>query len=260
MCAVDDSHAPARTDHDADAERFRRLVESSPDWTIEVSADGRVAYASPACRSLLGIAPDAFRGDATFLRHVLHADSRPTFDALWESFRRRGAFPEGTYEWTWTGPAGRAVVTDARVANLRDAQGRVTGFVAVCRDVTGQRQAEKALGASEERFYAFMDHCPAIAFVKDDAGRYVYGNRAWAAQFNRPAAELLGRTDDDLWPAEAAARFRATDRAILAGGGGTEGVEAAVTARGGLRHWVTHRRPLPGVAGRLLICGTDVGG
>src|SRR4051812_5630261 len=114
MCAADDSHAvPARLDdrsaRDADAARFRRLVELSPDWAIEVASDGRVAYASPACRSLLGIAPEAFRGDAALLRHLLHPDSRTTFDSLWDTFRRRGTFPEGTYDWTWSGPAGRAV-------------------------------------------------------------------------------------------------------------------------------------------------------
>src|SRR5262245_25270682 len=61
-------------------------------------------------------------------------------------------------------------------------------------DITERERALAAqrLRESEERFHAFMDASPIVAFVKDADGRYVYGNRAWAAQFHQPAAALLG--------------------------------------------------------------------
>src|SRR5436309_554418 len=99
MCATN-GPSPARPDRGtgvppaADA-FFRRLVESSPDWTIEVATDGRVAYSSPACRPLLGVAPEAFQNDPGILRQLLHPDSRPPFAALAEAFRLQGKYPEG---------------------------------------------------------------------------------------------------------------------------------------------------------------------
>jgi methyl-accepting chemotaxis protein len=41
-------------------------------------------------------------------------------------------------------------------------------------EVSERRRAEEVLRESEERFRAFMDNSPAIAFIKDRIGRYVY--------------------------------------------------------------------------------------
>ena len=76
-------------------------------------------------------------------------------------------------------------------------------------------RAQSERRASEVRFRAFMQHSPAIAFMKSSDGRYVFGNPAWAAQFGEPADTLLGRSDFDLWPEETASRFQDSDRKAL---------------------------------------------
>jgi PAS domain-containing protein len=50
----------------------------------------------------------------------------------------------------------------------------------------------RALRESEERFKAFMDHSPAIAFIKDEQGRYIYVNRPFEEQFGTGFAADLG--------------------------------------------------------------------
>ena len=40
-------------------------------------------------------------------------------------------------------------------------------------DLAARTQAEESLRESEERFRSFMDHSPAIAWMKDDQGRHV---------------------------------------------------------------------------------------
>jgi diguanylate cyclase (GGDEF)-like protein/PAS domain S-box-containing protein len=55
-------------------------------------------------------------------------------------------------------------------------------------------------------------------FVKDLQGRYLLVNRATAEFLNRPAEEILGRSDDMLFPPESAARVRREDRMVMASG------------------------------------------
>jgi PAS domain S-box-containing protein len=81
--------------------------------------------------------------------------------------------------------------------------------------VQERARAQSERRASEARFRAFMQHSPAIAFMKTSDGRYVFGNTAWSAQFGRPPEALLGKSDFDLWPEEIAVRFQASDRQAL---------------------------------------------
>ena len=86
---------------------------------------------------------------------------------------------------------GRAIRYEGRDA-------RLTTF----RDITERTAAAAALRASEARFAAFMDHSPAIAFIKDEEGRLVYVNRAFDQRFSHAQIDVIGKTDFDLWPAE----------------------------------------------------------
>ena len=75
-----------------------------------------------------------------------------------------------------------------------------------------RRRMESALRDSQERFNVFLDHAPIAAFVRDEAGRHVYGNKPWADQFGRPIRELLNKTNWELFPRETALLFEASDQ------------------------------------------------
>jgi PAS domain S-box-containing protein len=77
------------------------------------------------------------------------------------------------------------------------------------------RQAEEALRESEGRFSRFMEHLPGLAWIKDLQGRYVYANEAAARVFGTSQADLMGKTDEEVFPAQTAAQFRANDRRAL---------------------------------------------
>src|SRR5262249_48357720 len=61
-----------------------------------------------------------------------------------------------------------------------------------------QARAEAALRQSEERFHAFLHHSPCVAFLKDGAGRIVYGNAGLDRLLSTPNQHFLGKTDYDL--------------------------------------------------------------
>ncbi|MFN8647551.1 MAG: PAS domain-containing protein [Gemmatimonadales bacterium] len=94
------------------------------------------------------------------------------------------------------------------------------------------------------------DSIPAAVFIKDLQGRYRLVNRAAAAASHRTAADMIGRTDEELFPSAVAARLRAYDAETLRADR-TETVEETVAAEGALvRHLVT-KIPCRDAAGRL---------
>jgi PAS domain S-box-containing protein len=55
-------------------------------------------------------------------------------------------------------------------------------------------------------------------FVKDTEGRYLLVNTACARFIGRPEAEIVGRSDTDLYPPDTARQFMEADREVLAAG------------------------------------------
>lgn len=101
---------------------------------------------------------------------------------------------------------------------VRNPDGSPLGLVVVAQDVTERARAERRLHESEDRLRAFVDHSPGSFYVKDPGGRYTLVNQAFEQEAGRPAADVLGKTDADLFPEPLARRFREQDQAVLAAG------------------------------------------
>lgn len=118
-----------------------------------------------------------------------------------------------------------------------------------------QRQAEKSLRDSEARFHAFMNHSPAMVFMKDDKGRFVYINRPLEQSFNVAQAELVGQTDDYFLPKAAAREVQANDRLILSTNQEQTVTEKVPTPDGIVRYWQVLKFPFTDHAGQRFVGG-----
>jgi PAS domain S-box-containing protein len=121
--------------------------------------------------------------------------------------------------------------------------------------VAERQQAEAALRQSEARFKAFMDHSPLVAFIKDDQGYYIYGNRAWAEQFDQPLVELLGKTDADLWPPPVVKDFTKSDAVTQATGSNSEVITLTSLLTTTPRYWTVFKFSITDHLNRQLIGG-----
>jgi PAS domain S-box-containing protein len=120
-------------------------------------------------------------------------------------------------------------------------------------------QAEEALRASEERFRAFMDHLPGIAFMMDARDRLVYLNQnlenLLRQSFNvKLTADFLGKTNGELWPPEVAQKFHADGRRVLIRRESLQFIETFRQADG-LHHWLVHKFPILGQEGSPELVG-----
>ena len=124
--------------------------------------------------------------------------------------------------------------------------------------VQERARAQSERRASEARFRAFMQHSPAMAFMKGSDGRYVFGNTAWADQFGRSPEALLGLSDFDLWPGEIAARFQASDRQALSARHPIEVIESGELPNGKQTWYTTLKFVVDQDDGPPLIGGISI--
>ena len=99
-----------------------------------------------------------------------------------------------------------------------------------------------------------VESMPTPVFVKDASHRIVFFNEAFCRLLSRPRAELVGKSDFDLVPAEEARVYWEMDDAVFRSGQPHEN-EETLTDADGIRHWLVTRKSIidvPG-AGRFLV-------
>jgi cell cycle sensor histidine kinase DivJ len=123
------------------AAMYRFLADNAMDLITRHSADGRIRFASPAARNLLGVAPDALIGQAPAA--LVHPDDLRTIQAAFmeASYFARAATAEirlkrgdGTFVWS-----------EIRCRPAAPANGKAADIVAVTRDITERKGHERAL-------------------------------------------------------------------------------------------------------------------
>ncbi len=72
-----------------------------------------------------------------------------------------------------------------------------------------------ALHASELFYHSLVESLPHAIIRKDAKGRYTYGNGAAADICGRPLSEIIGRTDEEIFPPEVARKAKVDDQRIL---------------------------------------------
>ncbi len=113
----------------------------------------------------------------------------------------------GEYEILRRDGSTRPVETS--VAMIRNAAGNADQIVAITRDITERKTAERELRESKELHETFMSNAPAIVVVRDLDGRVVDANEALLDALGKTKEAVLGTTILDVFP-----RGDATNRAL----------------------------------------------
>ena len=92
--------------------------------------------------------------------------------------------------------------------------------------ITTQEQETWANRLQSQVLRTVFDHLPGIMFfAKNLEGRFMMANFAFAQRCGRKdEADLIGKTDEDVFPPELAATFRRKDQQILQSGRGETGI------------------------------------
>jgi PAS domain S-box-containing protein len=110
-------------------------------------------------------------------------------------------------------------------------------FSVARKDLRLRNQAQMELKASESLMESILDNIPALVFIKDSGGRYLFVNRRFGEAAGRPRQEILGKTVLDLLPEKTARAADVQFQTVLKTGRPVEAEETVQYPDGPHPHW-----------------------
>jgi diguanylate cyclase (GGDEF)-like protein/PAS domain S-box-containing protein len=188
-----------------------------------------------------------------------HYDIFPEIPERWREYHRRSLNGEvlreeedpfermdGTVQWLrW----------EIRPWYMED---KVGGIIMVTEDITERKNMDIQLRESDNRFRSFMDNSPAIAWIKDEAGKIIYISGTYEKRFGMQLSKIVGKTDFEIWPPEIAAELRKNDLSVLNTGQTIEVIEQKYGIGDAVYYWDNFKFLLQDDNGRRYVGGIGV--
>jgi len=175
-------------------ERYRLLVEGSPDIIATVDAEDTITYINPAIRRY-GYEPTGLVGKA--LDVLLTPSSAQSLDPLPSADDPRGT-EQGEMEIV--AADGSTALMEVKAIPLREG-GRMAGYLGIARDITQRQKMEEQAKAERARFQYLFEDAPVGILVEEPVGfRLLDANRAALEMFGYTREQMLRLLAWDLVP------------------------------------------------------------
>lgn len=141
-----------------------------------------------------------------------------------------------------------------RAFAVKDKDGRTIKTYGVNLDITERKKAEQALAEKEQRFTLFMQHYTGVTFIKDTDSHVLFVNNAWLDIFKKKLDEVVGKTDEELWPEDIAQELIKNDRLVIESKSSLQCVEM-LPDENGMRQWLVNKFPMFDANGNVQMIG-----
>jgi PAS domain S-box-containing protein len=113
-----------------------------------------------------------------------------------------------------------AELFDAEISSffLCKKENEVDHFVIVIRDTKEHNHVQQDLTQTQKRLRLLLDNIPLMVYFKDCENRFVLVNNAQAKQFNATPEEMIGKTEFDFLPSDAAKPLSDEDNKVIING------------------------------------------
>ncbi len=176
----------------AEAERAKliEILEATPDFILSASVDGTVFYLNKAARTVLGVPLDRpletfqiFRSHTGSANDIIQNDGIPT------------AIAQGTWigETALITPEGLEITLSELIIAHKSADGAVTMFSSIARDITKQKEIEATVRESERRWRRLLETVQLAVVGLDRQGAIEYANPFFLELVGYALSEIQGK-------------------------------------------------------------------
>ncbi|HAH25229.1 MAG TPA: hypothetical protein DCL77_15985, partial [Prolixibacteraceae bacterium] len=158
---------------------------------------------------------------------------------------------------------GEQIILEVDYTCLYDSQNRITGHFGIQRDITQNKIAVETIKSERKLLRTLIDHLPDAIYVKDKEGRKMVSNRFDVENSGLyHEAEVLGKTDLELYDAEIGSRSYQDDLKVIQTGEAILNRHEVFEDKNGLPLWLsTTKLPLFDQRGKitgLVGIGRDI--
>ena len=191
-------------------ERYRFLVENSPDVVFSTDAEGLFTFMSESMERMTGWKPEELIGQP-----FLERRSRPPACPRPRHAGRRlveDPTTEQVAHVNLQGPDGRLVPVEVSAVAIVDEEGRFAGIHGSTRDISERARLERELRESEERYRYLVASSPDLVWLTDAKGTLTFVSDAARPMLGMDPTELMGLPYAEIFAPsarrDAAVRFR----------------------------------------------------
>ncbi len=232
--------------------RFKAFIEAVGSIVMVMDLDNRIQEWNPEAERIYGWNRDEVLGH-NYLDLFIPEPIRPAILADLQKVLR--GTPTRGFENPVIARDGTMHYILWNVTRLLDNSGQPIGVITNGQDITDYRRTQEQLKQNEAQFQSILDNSPLSIFAKDLEGRFILTNRWFDTFFNRPKEQIIGQTDYDLLPREAADQNRKNDQDVLAARTAIER-EEYIPGEDGMHIYWSVKFPLYDTSGQTYaVCG-----
>ena len=196
-------------------ERFRNLIETSSDWVWEIDRNAVYTYVSPKVKDLLGYEPEELMGKTPFdlMSEAEAVRIKQEFGEITKHHQSFECLVNVNQH-----KDGHEVIIETSGVPIFDADNNWCGYRGIDRNVSERQKNLNTIQKNLALLQTIINATPDIVFVKDLSGCYRWANQALAQTFNGKIDEIIGKTDQDLFPPSILEKIKADDHSIMKSG------------------------------------------
>lgn len=205
------------------------LFERNSDLVLACSRDAsRLLYLNQVARDFLGWHIEELSNTDWWQSLVTH-ESAAAFSSLLKGQCRSGDASVTVVMKNLTGI--RSPITFHSVYRTP------SELILIGRFPTEEDSAKQVFQQSQARFRSIIDSLGIHLLLKDADGRRIYANKMYLDRRNLSLAEVVGRTDSEMFAPDVAANYAADDQHVMATGAVLHKFEENIDANG-CSHWI----------------------